>query len=131
MLHCYVYSPITIDQGHIVLPLSICLSQNKSRKNNISFLSFTLFEVQDSFLGPLFKGQGGIVMVLCLSSVCPSVCPFVRACISKLCLQKTSPQKLFTGFLLNFTRMFLRWSFFKFRQIIVFHEEFWLPWQPK
>ena len=50
------------------------------------------------------------------------VCPF---------LQKISPQKLSTGFLRNFTGMFLRWSSFKFLLIIVFYEEFWLPWRSK
>ena len=48
----------------------------------------------------------------------------VRACVRKLFLQKTSPQKLSTGFLRNFTGMCLRWSSFKFIQIIVFYEEF-------
>ena len=51
--------------------------------------------------------------------------------VRELFLQKTSPQKLLTGFLRNFTGMFLRWSSFKFLQIIVFYEEFWLPWQSK
>ena len=68
---------------------------------------------------------------ICPSSVCTSVHPFVRACIHKLFLQKTSPQKLLTGFLRNFTGMFLKWSSFKFLQIIMFYEEFWLPWQSK
>ena len=79
-----------------------------------------------SFLAPLAKGQWAIVMALCPSCICPSICP----CVCKLFLQKTS-QKLLTGFLPNFTGMFLRWSSFKFLQIIMFHEEFWLPWQPK
>ena len=57
--------------------------------------------------------------------------PSVRVCVRKLFLQKTSPQKLLTGFLRNFTGMFLRWSSFKFLQIIVFYEKFWLPWQSK
>ena len=65
------------------------------------------------FLAPLAEGQRAVVIVLCPS-----------------CVQKTS-QTLLTGFLPNFTGMFLRWSSFKFLQIIVFHEEFWLPWQPK
>ena len=60
-------------------------------------------------------------------SVHPSVHPFVRVCVCKLLLQKTFPLKLLTGFLPNITGMFLRWSCFKFLQIIVFHEEFWLP----
>ena len=68
----------------------------------------------------------GIVSIVRLS-ICLSVTAYVR----KLCLQKTSPQKLLTGFLPNFTGMFPRWSSLKFRQIIVFHEEFWLPWQSK
>ena len=59
------------------------------------------------------------------------VCQSIDACTRKLFLQKTSPQKLLTGFLPNFTEMFLRWSSFKFLQMIVFHEELWLPWQPK
>ena len=65
-----------------------------------------------------------------VSVVPPSVrlCPFVCACVHKFCLQSTSPQKLLTGFLPNFTGMFLRWSSFKFLQIIVFHEELWLSW---
>ena len=57
--------------------------------------------------------------------------PFIRACVRKLFLLRTSPRKLLTEFLPNFTGMLLRWSSFKFLQIIVFHEEFWLPWQPK
>ena len=59
-------------------------------------------------------------------SVRPSVCSSVHVCIRKLFLKKTS-QKVLTGFLQNFTGMFCRWSFFKFLQIIVFFEEFWLP----
>ena len=69
------------------------------------------------FLAPLAKGQRAIVMVLCPSCIRA----FVSPCVHKLFLQKTSPQKL----------MFLRWSSFKFFQIIVFYEEFWLPWQSK
>ena len=61
-----------------------------------------------------------------VSVVPSSVRPFVRACVRKLPLQKTS-QKLLTGFLPNFTEIFLRRSSSKFLQIIVFHEEFWLP----
>ena len=56
------------------------------------------------FLAPLAEGQQAIVMALCLSCVHP----FVRAGVRKLFLQKTSPQKLLTGFLPNFTRMFHR-----------------------
>ena len=75
---------------------------------------------------PFFNSTGqrpasychGIVSVIRLF-VCPCVC--------KLCLPKTSPQKLLTGFLPNITGMIHRWSSFKFLQIIVFHEEFWLP----
>ena len=81
----------------------------------------------EQFLAPLAEGQWVIVMALC--PLCVRL--FVYACVRKLFLLKTSPQKLLTGLLLNFTGMFLRWSSFKFLQIIVFHEEFWLPWQPK
>ena len=35
------------------------------------------------------------------------VCAFGHASVRKLCLQKTFPQKLLTGFLPNFTAMFL------------------------
>ena len=66
-----------------------------------------------------------------VSVVRQSVCLSVHACVRKPFLQKTSPQKLLTGFLRNFTGMFLRWSSFKFLQIIVFYEEFWLPWRSK
>ena len=57
---------------------------------------------------------------------CASVCLSVHAFF----LQKTS-QKLLTGFLQNFEGMFLRWSSFKFLQIIVSQEEFWLPQSKK
>ena len=55
-------------------------------------------------------------------SVCSSMCESVN-----LFFKKTS-QKLLTRSLHNFTGMFLRWTSFKFFQIIVFHVEFWLPW---
>ena len=81
--------------------------------------------VQDSFLSlsPMVfissTGQGP-------ASYCNGIVhPSVRVCVHKLFLLKTSPQRLLTGFLPNFTEMFLRWSSFKFFQIIVFHEEFW------
>ena len=79
------------------------------------------------FLAPLAEGQPAIDMALCLSCVRLLVRPSVRECVRKLFLQKTS-QKLWTGFLPNFTGMFLRWSSFKFLQIIVFYEEFWVLW---
>ena len=89
----------------------------------------------EQFLAPLAEGQRAIVMALCLSCVRPSMSVYVHTCVHasvrKLFLQKTSPQKLLTGFLRNFTGMFLRWSSFKFLQIIVFYEEFMLPWQSK
>ena len=92
-----------------------------------------LYELENSrlvFLAPLALGQRTFVMALCPLSVSLSVRPLVRAYVHKLLLQETS-QKLLTGFLPDFTGMFLRWSSFKLLQIIVFHEEFWLPWQPK
>ena len=58
-------------------------------------------------------------------------CPSGRPSGRKLFFQKTSLQKLWTRFLQNFTGMFLRWSSFKFLQIIVFYDEFWLPWRSK
>ena len=58
----------------------------------------------DQLLAPLAEGQQAIVMAFVLRA---SVHPFVRACGHKLCLLKTSPQKLLTGFLPNFTGMFL------------------------
>ena len=84
-----------------------------------------------SFFAPLAKGQRAIVMALCPSCLRLSVRPSVRACVRKLFLQKTRPQKQLTGFLRNFTGMFLRCSSFKFLQIILFYEEFWLPWRSK
>ena len=101
-----------------------------SENTETKFLCISMFKcisVGDQFLAPLAKGQQAIVMVLCPSCVRLSV----RACVRKLFLQKTSPQKLLTGFLQNFTGMFLRWSSFKFLQIIMFYEEFWLPWRSK
>ena len=67
-----------------------------------------------------------IVMVLCPSSVHRCVQAPVSSSFKKVFLAK-----LLTGFLRNFTGMFLRWSSFKFLQIIVFYEEFWLPCQSK
>ena len=59
-------------------------------------------------------------------SVChASIC----LCVCKHFLWKPFSQKLSTGFLPNFTGMFLRLSSFKVLKIIVFHEEFWLPWK--
>ena len=62
--------------------------------------------VFSAFLAPLAKASE------LLSWRCLCVRPFVhlsfRVCIRKLLLQKTSPQKLLTGFLQNFTGMFLR-----------------------
>ena len=85
------------------------------------------------FLAPLAPRPAsychGIVSVVHLA-VRLCVCPCIRLCVRKLFLQKTS-QKLLTGFLRNFTGMFLRCSSFKFLQIIVFYEEFWLPWRSK
>ena len=46
------------------------------------------------------------------ASYCHGVVSAVRACVRKLFLQKTSPQKLLTEFLPNFTGMFLRWPLF-------------------
>ena len=75
-------------------------------------------------------GVVSVVRPLVHLSVCSSVHVCMRPFVNSS-FQKTFPQKLLTGFLQNFTGMFLRWSSFKFIQIIVFHEEFWLPWQSK
>ena len=63
----------------------------------------------------------------------PSIHLFVLACLCKLFLQKTSPEKLMTGLLPNFTGMFLRWSSFKFLQIIVATKvkNLWKSFPPK
>ena len=94
-----------------------------------------IYLVFSVLLAPLAEGQRAIVMALCPLCVHSSVCAFIRPCmhvwVRKLFLQKTSPQKLLTLFLRNFTGMFLRWSSFEFLQIIVFYEEFWLPWRSK
>ena len=85
-------------------------------------------------LRPPYRKIRGISFYHCPSvrpSGCPSVHPSVHPSVRKLFFQKISPQKLLTGFLPNFAGMFHRWSSFKFLQIIVFHEQFWLPWQPK
>ena len=61
------------------------------------------------------------------ASYCHGIVSVVRpsglGCVCKLFLKKISPQKLLTGFLWNCTGMFLRWSSFKFFQIIVFYED--------
>ena len=59
----------------------------------------TFFVLFSRFLAPLAEGQRAIVMVLCPSLVLPSLRSSVCACVRKLVLQKTSPQKLLTGFL--------------------------------
>ena len=96
--------------GHIIVHPNIC------RSFNISVFSSTGRR-------PASYCHGIVSVVH--ASVSPSVCA------SKVFLQKTSPQKLLTGFLPNSTGMFRRWSSFKFLQIIVSNEEFWLPWEPK
>ena len=94
----------------------------------LELLKLSALELEDlPFLAPLAKGQRVIVMAFTVFVMRVSVHP----CVHKLFLQKTSPQKLLTEFLRNFTGMFLRWSSFKFLQIIVYYEEFWLPWQSK
>ena len=109
--------------------LIIVLSQPVEKGNYCLSLQhfFSARDEQFSFLAPLAEGQRAIVMALCLSCGRLSI----RVCVRKLFLQNTSPQKLLTGFLRNFTGMFLGWSSFEFLQIIVFYEEFWLPWQSK
>ena len=88
---------------------------------NISLRYINPFPNKLWFLAPSANYCHGVV----------SVHPCVRVCVREHFLQKISPQKLLTGFLRNFTGMFHSWSSFKFLQIIVFYEEFWLPWQSK
>ena len=83
---------------------SYCLTEPGKRKKLLVLFSM-------DFYGPLLKDQGHIVIPL---SVCLSARLFGCPCVCKLFLQRTSPQKLLTGFLPNFTGMFLRWSSFKF-----------------
>ena len=59
---------------------------------------------------------------VCHGSVHPSVHALVNSSFKKLL-------KLLTGFFTKFHRNILRWSPFKFLQIIVFNEEFLLPLQ--
>ena len=114
-------------------------TMQKQTKRNITYpVLSTMLQLYSLaiFLAPLAGSHRASVMVLCPSYVCSFVRsssghPFVSACVRKSFLLKTSPQKLLKGFLLNFTGKRLRWSSFKFLQKAVFHEEFWLPWQPK
>ena len=96
----------------------------------ISAICYLLFNASECLV---FSSTGRRPASYChgVVSVCLFVLVWVRVCVRKLFLEKTSPQKLLTGFLQNFTGMFLRWSSFKFLQIIMFYEEFWLPWQSK
>ena len=119
---------VCLNSDGVTLIIKMCqLSfMNKTRHSYVFELSF-YFHIMIlifSFTGrrPASNCHGVV------SVVRPFVRAFVRACARKLFLQKTSPQKLLTGFLRNFTRLFLRWSSFKFQQIILFYEEFWLPW---
>ena len=59
----------------------------------------------------------------------PFIHPCMRASVNSSF--KKLLRNCFSGFLRNFTGMFLRRSSLKFPQIIVFYEEFWLPWQSK
>ena len=85
-----------------------------------SFFDIVFHPIRDTFYCKLhWLNVSKLLSWRCV--LCVSVCPspirlFVYACVRKLCLQKTSPQKLLTGFLPNFTGMFLRWSSFKFTQ---------------
>ena len=66
----------------------------------------------------VFSTTGGRPASYCHGVMCVhpsfhlSVRPFFCTCVCKLFLQKTSLQKLLTGFLPNFTGMFLSWSSF-------------------
>ena len=137
-----------INHHDMTLAVKVALNPNTTNQptkclhtTNQTWMMEFLFETEKtsrenpSFLAPLAEGCcHGFVSVVraCVRPfMCPSVRPFVRACVCKLLLQKTSSQKLLTVFLQNFTGMFLNWSSFKFLQIIVFYEEFWSPWRSK
>ena len=66
-----------------------------------------------------------------LSGVRPSVCPSARLPVREQLLKKSSPLKLANRFQWNFTEMILGWCTFRKFQRFKFHEELWLPWQPK
>ena len=109
---------IGVSQTHLVLYLVYITAQHRSRVSCI-------FQLQ------LKPKASELLSWHCVC--CASICSLVRAF-----LNFSSPQKLLTGFLPNFTRKLLRWSSFKFIQIIVLcgcvsvvHEEFWLLWQSK
>ena len=58
--------------------------------------------------------------------------PFVRPSVPEQLLgKKSSPLKTAKRFQLNFTEMILGWCIFRKLQRFEFHEELWLPWQPK
>ena len=140
-IYFYNCSPSCIDvpfETSVLVHSRSCVSITKAyvRLAMLSLDNFVVFYLKgqltklafsqtSQFLAPLAKGQQAIVMALCPSCVRPLS---VHPCVRKPFLQKTFPQKLLTGFLRKFTGMFLRWSSFKFLQIIVFFEEFWLPW---
>ena len=116
-----------------LVPLSTKCSLNKFQINpllNDKFLDVTKLKA-------FAEDQLNVAKIMIFSSTGqrpPSYCHgVVSVCqsVRKLCLQKTFPQKLLTGFLPNVTGMFLLWSSFKFFRTILFHEELWLPWQPK
>ena len=67
-----------------------------------------------------------IVIDHCPASVCPCVCPSV--CEQLL---KKSSLKPANRFQWNFTEMILGWCTFRILQRYEFHEELWLPLQPK
>ena len=66
-----------------------------------------------------------------MSGVRPSGCLARQPSVREQLLQKSSPLKPANRFQGNFTEMILGWCTFRKLQRYEFHEELWLPWQPK
>ena len=85
-----------------------CFQSNQRQKSSSELISTNTLNSNKTWY-TFFSSTGRRPASYChgVSSVCSSVCPFVRpcmcVCIRKLFLQKTPPQKLLTGFLRNFT----------------------------
>ena len=83
------------------------------------------------FSSPGTKCQGEVLGLCCVRRPSSSVVRRASSVRRQQFLQRSSSHKPLDGSWLNLAWILLGWSPFKIVQRIPFHEELWLPWQPK